>query len=81
MRSISTMALAVMSVGVALGCATPQVAYEKPGTTQEDRKRDVSDCTLASLGHQPERHLITPIMVDRAAVERCLESRGYSRVR
>ncbi len=79
MRSISTGALVVMLLTFSFGCATGKVTYEKPGTTQEDRKRDVSDCALASLGHQPERHVLTPIMVDRAAFERCLENRGYSR--
>jgi hypothetical protein len=82
MRSISTGALVVvMSLVFTFGCATGRAAYAKPGTTPEDRKRDVSDCALASLGHQPERHVLTPIMVDRAAFEKCLEGRGYSRVR
>jgi hypothetical protein len=82
MRSVSTGALVVVtSLVFTFGCATGGVAYEKPGSTQEDRKRDMSDCTLASIGHQPERHVLTPIMVDRAAFEKCLESRGYSRVR
>jgi hypothetical protein len=71
----------VVSLIVMSGCATGRVAYDKPGSTETDRKRDVSECTQASIGHEPQRHVVSPILFDRAAFEQCLESRGYTRVR
>ena len=81
MRSMRAGALVVMSLVFTFGCATGRVAYEKPGSTEADRKRDVSDCTQASIGHEPGRHVLAPIALDREAFEKCLESRGYSRAR
>jgi hypothetical protein len=71
----------VVSVMFLFGCATSKVAYEKPGSTEVDRQRDTSECTQACIGHEPSRHVFAPVVVDRAAFEKCLEDRGYSRVR
>ena len=71
--------LMVLSMIVLVGCATSRVAYEKPGSTEADRQRDISECTQASIGHEPSRHVFAPVIVDRAAFEKCLEGRGYSR--
>lgn len=81
MRWIGRPALAVMSLIFTFGCATARVAYDKPGSSEADRKRDVADCTHASIGHEPGRHVVVPVVIDRAAFEKCLEGRGYSRVR
>ena len=81
MRSIWTGTLVVMSLLVTFGCATGRTAYEKPGTTEADRKRDVADCVQASIGHEPGRHVLAPVVIDRAEFEKCLASRGYSRAR
>ena len=81
MRSIQRGALVVISLVSAFGRASGRVAYDKPGSTEADRRRDVSDCTQVSIGHDPGRHVFTPVVIDRAAFETCLEGRGYSRVR
>jgi hypothetical protein len=62
------------------GCATGTTAFEKPGSTEADRKRDVAECTEASIGHEPGRHVVSPLLFDRGTFEQCLERRGYSRV-
>lgn len=72
--------LAVVAV-VAAGCATGKVAYEKAGTTEAERKRDVAECVHASLGHEVGRHALMVIEIDRNAVTQCLEGRGYTRAR
>lgn len=64
-----------------VGCATNRVAYEKSGATEADRKRDVAECTQQSIGHDPGRHVVIPVVVDRIAFAQCLEQRGYSPVR
>ena len=74
-------ALMVMSLVFMFGCASGRVAYDKPGSTEADRRRDVSECTLVSIGHEPGRHVLAPVVLDRSAFAACLESRGYSRVR
>lgn len=81
MRSMQTGALVVMSLVFTFGCATGRVVYEKPGSTEADRKRDVSDCVQASIGHESGRHVFAPVVLDRSEFEKCLESRGYSRAR
>jgi len=73
--------LLAMFVVLMAGCAAGKVAYEKPGGTEVDRRRDVAECVQASIGHEPGRHVVTPVVVDREAFARCLESRGYSQVR
>jgi hypothetical protein len=82
MRAMRRGALVVMSLVLTFGCTTGRGAYEKPGNTEADRRRDVSECAQASIGHEPGRHMVSsPVLFDRAAFEQCLESRGYSRVR
>jgi hypothetical protein len=72
----STLVLVVLT-----GCATTKVAYEKPGATDAERKRDTAACAEGAIGHEPGRHVITPIVIDREAFAKCLEGRGYVRVR
>jgi hypothetical protein len=74
--------LLVMFVVSAAGCATGQVAYEKPGSTETERKRDVGECAQQSIGHALERqHVLMPVPIDREAFAKCLEGRGYRTVR
>ena len=62
------------------GCASSQNAYQKPGTSEGDRKRDTAECARASIGHEPGRHVVTPVVIDREAFAKCLEARGYARI-
>lgn len=79
MKSTCRWPLLVIALAFAVGCAG-KVAYEKPGSTEADRKRDVADCVHASIGHEAAGHVVAPVVIDREAFAKCLESRGYSRV-
>ena len=69
-------------IGVVLaGCSTARAAYDKPGGTEGERRRDFSDCTQLALGHDAGRHVFLPFVVDREVVAGCLELRGYSKTR
>ena len=73
--------LLVMSGVLAAGCAAGKVAYEKPGGTEAERRRDAADCAQASISHEPGRHVLSPVVIDREAFEQCLARRGYSPAR
>jgi hypothetical protein len=60
------------------GCATQRVAYSKPGVTDDQRKRDTTECVQAAIGHTGREHVLVPVTIDREAVKQCLESRGYT---
>lgn len=62
------------------GCASQTVAYSKPGVTDDQRKRDATECVVASIGHAGREHVLVPVTIDREAVKQCLESRGYTAV-
>ena len=78
MRWTRGWALLMMSAVLAAGCATGRVAYEKPGSSEADRRRDAADCAHASISHEPGRHVLSPVVIDREAFAQCLERRGYS---
>jgi hypothetical protein len=61
-------------------CATPTAVYRKAGGSEAERKRDTAECVEAAIGHEPGRHIVTPVVIDRESFARCLESRGYARV-
>lgn len=63
------------------GCATPRVAYTKPGATDAERKRDEAECFQGAIGHNPSAHVLLPLTVDREVFRSCLEQRGYVPVR
>ena len=72
--------LAILAVLTA-GCATPRVAYTKPGATDAERKRDEAECFKGALGHNASEHVLVPLTVDRELFRSCLERRGYVPVR
>jgi hypothetical protein len=59
------------------GCATPRIAYTKPGATDADRKRDEAECFQRAIGHNASEHVLVPLTVDRELFRDCLERRGY----
>ena len=81
MRPSMAVSLMLLSLILGSGCATGSVPYSKAGSTEADRKRDVAECTRDSIGHEAGRHVFSPVVIDRAAYESCLESRGYTRAR
>jgi hypothetical protein len=68
-------------VALVPGCATPRVAYTKPGVTDAERKRDTAECFQGALGHNASEHVLVPLTVDRELFHACLEGRGYVPVR
>lgn len=66
---------------LAAGCATPRVAYTKPGATDAERKRDEAECFQGAIGHNASEHVLVPLTVDRELFRSCLERRGYVSVR
>ena len=73
--------LLVILAVLAAGCATPRVAYTKPGATDAERKRDEAECFQGAIGHNPSAHVLLPLTVDREVFRSCLEQRGYVPVR
>ena len=63
------------------GCATPRVAYTKPGATDVERKRDETECFQGAIGHNASEHVPGTLTVDRELFRNCLERRGYVPVR
>ena len=63
------------------GCAGPgeKPAYVRANTPESVRKADMAACVKASIGvpEEPARPSTTPA-VDRDAVARCMEAKGYT---
>ncbi len=65
-------------VPLVAGCATSRIAYTKPGVTDEERKRDQTECLKSAIGHDDGRgHILEPVTIDRDVFQGCLENRGY----
>jgi hypothetical protein len=67
-------------VGVfAGGCVSPRgkTVYEKPGVTVEQKQADEAQCTQASLDNPSGPRGSAYLAVDRDAVDRCMQARGY----
>lgn len=73
--------LLITLMALAAGCATPRVAYTKPGATDAERKRDQAECFQGAIGHNASAHVSVPLTVDRELFRDCLERRGYVPVR
>lgn len=71
----------VILAALVAGCATPRVAYTRPGATDAERKRDEAECFQGAIGHNASAHVSVPLTVDRELFRDCLERRGYVPVR
>jgi hypothetical protein len=60
------------------GCATKQIALEKPTVTPVDRQQDENACLRAAVGGELDRQLLAPYRIDRDLFMRCMEGRGYT---
>src|SRR5262245_20719388 len=61
-----------------LGCGSTRVTYDKPGVTDAERRRDMSECVRRSMGTNEGWNTFALYQVDPAQYERCLETRGYA---
>ncbi len=63
------------------GCATStgsseRWAFEKPGVSEAQKKRDQSECFAQSV--DPETNKPGLMRMDRGAYRACMEARGYA---
>ena len=78
---VKTAVILVGSLVVLCACSSterPRVAYDKPGVSDADRKKDESQCSTAAV--TPSRSDVTLGMmrVDRDLFDACMKSRGYA---
>jgi hypothetical protein len=57
------------------GCAKTHLEFEKPGTAAADLQRDQNECLARAMVDEGGSLLIRT--VDREALVRCMETRGY----
>jgi hypothetical protein len=77
-RAVTVRAAALAAVGVLLvACGGPTMTFSKPGVSDQQRKLDQTACTERSLG--PSEAAKPAIMpeIDRDAVVRCMQAKGY----
>lgn len=73
-KAITPLLLMTAALGA---CATGgHPAFEKPGVEAADVQRDQNECLLTAIDN--ENGLILFAHVDRDAVARCMEARGYT---
>jgi hypothetical protein len=58
------------------GCAKTHLAFEKPGVAAADLQRDQNECLGGAMIDEGGSLLIRT--VDRGALIRCMEARGYT---
>jgi hypothetical protein len=70
---------AVMAALLAGGCASARgkTVYEKAGITEAQRKVDEGQCTKTALDAAEGPRGSAYLAVDRDAVDRCMQARGY----
>jgi len=70
---------AVLVVAVLGGCATTtrKTIYAKPGVSEEQKKKDETECIQAAIDTAGPRAAAF-IAVDRDTVDRCMRQRGYT---
>jgi hypothetical protein len=70
---------AVMAVVLVGGCVSPRgkAVYEKPGVAQAQKQADEAECTKAGLDVAEGPRGSAFLAVDRDAVDRCMQARGY----
>jgi hypothetical protein len=61
----------------ACSTTTTAVGFRKPGADAADQRRDESACLQAASGLDNRGLILVPFELDRAAYQRCMESRGY----
>ncbi len=69
--------LLLLTVTVLAGCATkPRLTFDKPGVAMADLQRDQNECVRTAFASESGRILAPSI--DRDALIRCMEVRGYT---
>jgi hypothetical protein len=76
---MKTVLAAVIVAALVGGCvsARGKTVYEKPGVTDAQRQADEAECTKAGLDTAEGPRGSAFLAVDRDAVDRCMQTRGY----
>ena len=76
---MKTVLAAVMVATLVGGCASTRgkTVYDKPGVTDAQRRADEAECTKAALDVAGGPRGSAFLAVDRDAVDRCMQARGY----
>jgi hypothetical protein len=69
----------VMAIALAAGCvsARGKTVYEKTGVSADQKKADEGQCTKTALDAAEGPRGSAYLAVDRDAVDRCMQARGY----
>jgi hypothetical protein len=77
-RAVTVRAAALAAVGVLLmACGGPTMTFSKPGVSDQQRKLDQTACMQRSLGPSEAAKPATTPEIDRDAVVRCMQEKGY----
>ncbi len=79
MRAVTVRAAALAAVGVLLlvACGGPTMTFSKPGVSDQQRKLDQTACMERLLGPGEAAKPATTPAIDRDAVVRCMQEKGY----
>ncbi len=67
----------VISPVLLAGCASKRLAFEKPGVTVEERRRDEAECLRVSADDSGRAQILAAYRIDRDAYADCMTARGY----
>ncbi len=59
------------------GCASKRLAFDKPGITAEEQKRDEAACLRVSADDAGRAQILAAYRIDREAYARCMTALGY----
>ncbi len=59
------------------GCASKRLAFDKPGITAEEQKRDEASCLRVSADDAGRAQILAAYRIDREAYARCMTALGY----
>jgi hypothetical protein len=77
----TTALIALIAPAVLLaGCASKRLAFDKPGVTVEEQKRDEAACLRVSADDSGGGQILAAYRVDREAYARCMTTLGYKTV-
>jgi hypothetical protein len=77
MRNLLAFAMAMVLVGGGCVSTRGKTVYEKPGVTAAQKQADEAECTKAGLDAAEGPRGSAFLAVDRDAVDRCMQARGY----
>ena len=83
MRSIVMAIPLVLLAVLALpaGCATRQIAFEKPGAARAERQQDEGACLREAIGTDTSDRILLSYQIDREVFTKCMEARGYAQAK